>query len=106
MARNFGNNINHNTDATVDAGVQITTAGTAETLSAANDDRMILIVSITGFDAWIRLIPAATDSSVQKGIFVQKDSTWTMPVDNVYTGEISIINVQGLTKPTYYVTEY
>ena len=106
MARNFGNNINHNTDATVAAGVTMTSGGTAETISVANDDRMAFTVSIRGFDAWIRLIPAATDGSAEKGIFVHKDDTWTMLPDNVYTGEISIINAQGNTKPTYYVTEY
>jgi len=106
MARNFGSTINHNTDATVTDGVKLTSAGTAETVSAANDDRMVFIVSIVKFDAWIRLIPAGTDGSVGKGILVLKDTTWTMPVDNVYTGEISIINAQGSTKPTYYVTEY
>jgi len=106
MAETIGRNRNTNTDAVVSDGVTMTAGATAETIASVNLQRISFSVVVAGFDAWIRFIPASTDGSTRKGFFVPKGATFEMQADNIYTGEISIINALGATKPVYYTTEY
>ena len=100
---------NFNEAATVSNGVVMTLGSTAETVLAATeeDDRIRVLVSVRGFDAWIRLMPSADEPTERKGIFIVKDSPpFEIVRDNSYLGEISIINASGGQKPIYYVTVY
>ncbi|MBL4940970.1 MAG: hypothetical protein JKY81_04830 [Colwellia sp.] len=105
MADITGRNINTRDAATVDDEVKIT-VNTAVVAVAANEDRLYLAISIIDKDAFIRLMPAATDGSERKGIFLKKNTTYEFPTDNIYVGEISIINKKNNEKPVYYVTEF
>jgi hypothetical protein len=105
MALVEGGNLNKNTDATVDDGVEIT-GNVAVTAVSANNKRIRVAITITKFDVWIRPIPATTDNAVRKGELITKDTTFVLESNAIYTGEISIINVQNGQKPLYYVTEY
>jgi hypothetical protein len=105
MALVEGGNINRNTDATVADGVEIT-GNVAVTAVSADEKRIRVAITIAMFDAWVRLIPSATDNAVRKGEFITKDTTFVLESNAIYTGEISIINAQMGQTPTYYVTEY
>ena len=105
MPQTIGSNRNVNDEATVDAGVAIST-DLAVLAVAANNQRTSLHITVLVRDAWIRLIPAATDNAVRKGIFVVAGSSYIMQPDNIYTGEVSIINVKNNATPEFYVTEY
>lgn len=91
--------------ATVSDEVQIT-VNIAVTAVSANAERTYIAISIRDKDAYIRLMPAATDGSNRKGIYVKKDQTYEVPIVRIYTGEISIINKKNNEKPKYYITEY
>ena len=90
-------------------GAQATVTGdSANTAVSANTNRGSLEIYVEGADAWIRLLPAATDAGVRKGSFVRSGQTWSMPNSwwrRTYTGEVSIINAVDGQSPTYYVTE-
>jgi hypothetical protein len=103
--RKQGANANTNDESTVSDFVKIT-VNTAVVAEVANALRMYWAVTITDKDAFIRFIPAATDASTRKGIFLKKDQTYEMPADNIYTGEISIINKKNNEKPEYSITTY
>lgn len=105
MARREAGTLNTNTAATVLDEVEIT-VNTAVTASASKGDRMYWAVTILDKDAFIRFLPAATDASTRKGIFLKKNTTYEMPAGTIYTGEISIINKKNGEKPTYYITEF
>lgn len=80
----------------------------AETAVSSNSSRSSLSISVQGSDVWIRLLPAATDGSVRKGIPVRAGQTWELPTSwwrALYSGEVSIINTEDGQTPTYYVTE-
>lgn len=80
----------------------------AETVVSANSNRSVLSISVLDADAWIRLLPAATDGSVRKGIAIGQGDTWELPASwwrRLYSGEVSIINVLDGETPSYYVTE-
>lgn len=98
-------NINTNDEATVGSEVKIT-VNDAVTASPASDERLYIAISILDKDAWIRFMPAVTETSERKGIFMKKNTTYEMPTDNVYTGEISIINKKNNEKPKFHVTEF
>ena len=75
---------------------------------AANSGRSSLSISILDADAWIRLMPAATDPTVRKGFPIVAGETWILPTSwwrALYSGEVSIINAVDGQTPTYYVTE-
>ena len=105
MSRNIGRNINVDDTAIVNSMVE-TTDNNALTVLDANPDRLYVAISIKGQDAFIRFIPAATDTSERKGIFIKKDNTYELPTDNIYTGEISVINSRNNRHPEIYVTEF
>jgi hypothetical protein len=89
---------------------------TATTLAVANEKRIFFHVSlepgVTNEDAFIRLYPAGTDD-LSKGMVLSRDTfgnsnlfkpAWEMTPDNVYTGEISAISLNGTFN--LLVTEY
>jgi len=73
--KTIGRNSNTTNEAVVSDQVEMTSGGTAEVVVVAKPNRIYLAVTVTGKDAYIRLIPAATDGSVRKGIFLKKDTT-------------------------------
>lgn len=105
MGHSTGRNANTNDEATVDDEVEIT-GNVAVSAVPVNVARIYVAISILSEDAFVRFIPAATDNSTRKGVFVPKNSTYELPTDNMYTGEISIINAKNNKKPLYYITEY
>lgn len=105
MANRIGRNQNLNDTATVSDGVEIT-VDTAVTAVSTNSERIYLAITIKDKDAWIRFITAATDASTRKGVYIKKDQTYELPTDNIYTGEVSIINKKNNEKPTFYITEF
>ncbi len=108
MAEKIGRNRNTNDNADVSGAIALNSS-TATTVSSANDERIFFHVdndnAANGF--WVRLYPAAQDN-LKQGIFVTgktgNRSFWDMPIDNIYTGEISAISVAA--NPDAYVTEY
>lgn len=114
MAKMVGRNVNSNDTATVTS--YALNSVTATTIAAANNKRIhisaCLDYGITDEDVAIRLYPAATDATVRGEILTRRTASndslfrpsWTMNVDNVYTGEISAITASGLI--TIHVTEY
>ena len=104
MTAKIVNNRNSNDEATVLDEVKIT-VNTAVVAIPANPRRIAVIISIADKDAFIRFMPAATDNTNRKGIFMKKNTTYEMTADNVYTGEISIINKKNNEKPIFYTTE-
>lgn len=105
MTRKIGRPINFSDTASVEDFVEIT-GDVAVIASAADSDRAFWAVTIISKDAYIRYIPAATDNSTRKGIFLKKDQTFTMDEDNWYFGEISIINKKNNEKPEYSITSF
>jgi len=108
MAKSIGRNVNVTDTAVVASGVALNTS-TSTTISVANAERIVLHVSndsnANGF--WLKMQAASVDDD-KKGIFitgkVQSNASWTMPPDNIYTGEISAIaDADG---PCAFVTEY
>lgn len=91
---------------------------TAVTISSANSKRMFFECCVTpetaSFCVFIRLYPASQDNSAkgfwvgsyQSGNDVYFKPDWRMPVDTIYTGEISAILCPGEDDKEIYVTEY
>lgn len=106
MTAIIGRNQNTAATATVPNGVTMTIGTTAETVIGVNLKRVRLAISVRGFDAFIRFIPASTDANTRKGEFITKDSpALILEGNDMFTGEISIINAQGAQTPTYFVQE-
>ena len=104
MVVTIGKNTNISTEPTVDDGVEIT-GNVAVTAVSENLQRVRVIITIDVADAFIRMMPAATDNSVRKGILVRAGMTWEMEEGTEYPGEISIINAKNNRKPVFYVTQ-
>ena len=100
-----GRNSNKNDEAVVSDGVEILT-NSAVVGSQENSDRIYLAITITTRDAFVRLMPAATEPTTRKGVFLKKDQLYELPTDTIYTGEVSIINKKDNEKPKYYITEF
>ena len=114
MARNEGRNRNTNDTASVQV-IEINSV-TAKVLSLPNNGRFYFSVNlesgISTQSAFIRLYPASTDNA-KKGILLSRTTAgndnislleWAMPIDNVYTGEISAISENGTFN--LIITEY
>ena len=114
MTESIGRNKNTNTVATVTT-VTINSS-TATVLCAENLRRNVFIVNldpdISNIDAFIRLYPASDDNTA-RGILLTRRvfgndnlyyPCWHMPVDNIYTGEISAISDAGTFD--LHITEY
>ena len=104
MAEKIGRNQNVSTTSTVDDGV-VVAGNSAVVAAAANPTRTYLAVTIRDENAWVRSIPAASDPAVRKGVFKAAGTTYEFPIDDVYTGEVSVINDKDGKSPTFYVTE-
>lgn len=95
---------NTNDGATLSGATGLNTS-TSVKISDANISRIFFCVNndnaVNG--VWIKLQAAAVDD-LKKGIFIGARSSWQMPVDNIYTGEISAI--AEVDSPEVYVTEY
>ena len=102
-----GRNANFSDSATIEK-VELNNT-TSVKIADANKGRTFFHINSNGspFEVWIKLQPAHIDND-KKGIFLHKSieggNFWEMPEDNIYTGEISAIAVNG--SPTIYVTEY
>ena len=78
---------------------------TSVKLADINEDRMFITIHNKHNTArvWLKLQAASIDDD-KKGIIISPDDGWTMPVDNIYIGEISAIAASD--SPDVYVTEY
>ena len=108
MTKRINKNRNTNDEATLSDAIVLSNT-TSTKIANANPNRIFFYVTNNGAaDAiWIKLQAASTDND-QKGIFLNEKekgrTSWQMPSDNIYTGEISAIAVDG--NPIVYVTEY
>ena len=99
--------MNSNTESEVTAVTLNTT--TAVTLVPINDRRIMFEVNNNNASHafWLRFYPAAQDN-LKQGIYISSKAWnrtfYTMPVDNIYTGEISAISETD--SPIAYITEY
>ena len=110
----IGRNKNTNETATVTS--YPLNSVTATIIALPNDKRIHFSVcldyGITDEDVAIRLYSAGTDNLVKGEILTRRTASndslfrpsWTMMVDNIYTGEISAITASGLM--VVHVTEY
>ncbi len=101
MVRNIGKNINITDNATVSAAVSV--GNSSVTVAAANSERIYIAISPLKKNVFVKLQAASVDN-VKKGIFIPRGFTYELPVDNIYTGEISVIAESG--NADVYVTEY
>jgi len=104
MTKTIGRTSNVNDTANLPASFSVTTV-TSVKISDADTSRIFFCVNNNNSsDAiWIKLQAASVDND-KKGIFVAKQTSWIMPVDNVYTGEISCI--ADNTTTDVFITEY
>lgn len=108
MVKKIRRNSNINDTATILSGVTLNDS-TSITIANANSDRIFFYVDSNFPDKACRIkLQAASVDNDQKGIFLNEKekgkTSWQMPSDNIYTGEISAIAVDG--NPVVYVTEY
>lgn len=103
--RTAGRNTNVSDESDVSDFVEIT-VDVAVKVSDENPSRIYWAITVMTKDAFIRFIPAATDGAVRKGILLKKDQTYEMSTDNIYIGEISIINKKNGDKPEYSITTF
>ena len=94
-----------NVDDTADLSDAITlNASTSVTIKVANTSRIYFRFDNTSNkNVWLKLQAASVDDD-KKGFFVDKGGYWRMPVDTIYTGEISAIADVG--SPDVFYTEY
>lgn len=108
MAQNIGRNINVNDTAVVSAPIALNTT-TSVKISDANTARTVFDVNNNNASHgwWLKLQAAGIDN-VKKGIYITNKNGsrpfWSMPRDNIYTGEISAI--ADTDTPEAFVTEY
>ncbi|MEE8289577.1 MAG: hypothetical protein V3R25_09210 [Nitrosomonadaceae bacterium] len=108
MTKITGRNKSTSDEADVGTGVTLNST-TSVVIAAANADRTFFHVdgNFSEKASWIKLQAASIDDD-KKGIWLNEKekggTSWTMPVDNIYTGEISGIADSG--SPILYVTEY
>ncbi len=105
MVADVGNNRNFN-DVAVTSELVLNDVN-ATVIAPANDDRIFfevwLVSGATNVIAHVRLYPAAIDN-IKKGVTLIRNTMgninqfiplWRMPIDNIYTGEISAIAELG-----------
>lgn len=108
MTQKIERNRNTNNVATVKSAIELNNS-TSVKIADANPDRIYFYISNDGSTEaiWIKLQAAAVDND-KKGIHLNKKgiapSTWQMPSDNIYTGEICAI--ADANAPNIFVTEY
>lgn len=97
--RDTGRNRNTNDGAAVSEPISVGSVAST-VLAGANPERMYFHAGVIGQIApvFIKLQEAGTDND-KKGIFLgginRSESSWEMPPDNIYTGEISAIADSG-----------
>jgi len=102
MAKFIGRTQNTNTDAILTEVVLNST--TTTTIGMPVSRRIFYTVVNDGAQkVWLKLQAASVDND-KKGITLFKGDAWEMPVDNIYTGEISAISDSG--NPSVFVTQY
>ena len=100
--------VNTNDEAKIGSAITIT-SGVSVKIADANLNRIAFSVHTDGDNqaVWIKLQPASIDND-KKGIWVEAKigalNFWTMPSDNIYTGEISAIANGG--NVNVFTTEY
>ena len=98
-----------NTNTVAVSAFVATNATTAVTIVPANADRIFFrIENLSNNAIWVKLQASSIDNN-KVGIFIDKlaqtdQNSWQMPVDNIYTGEISVIAQTGT--PVINYTEY
>lgn len=108
MVKTIGRNTNVNDTAIISDAIALNET-TSVKIADVNPNRIFFYVTNNGSSdaVWVKLQAAAVDND-KKGIWVEKkevaESFWQMPVDNIYTGEISAIS--NSSDPDVYVTEY
>lgn len=104
MAKTIGRNTNVNDTGALSSAITLNSSTSVKIQDAAAD-RIYFIVTTPGSPAfWVKLQAASVDND-KDGIFVPAgQGFWEMPVDSIYTGEISAIaDDDGLD---VYTTEY
>lgn len=92
-----------NPTATIPAAISLN-ASTSTVIAVANTKRIFFAVSNdSNQKIWLKLQAAGIDN-LKKGIPLGKGGHWEMPIQNIYTGEISAIADVGI--PNVSVTEY
>jgi len=114
MVQIIGRNANSNDVATVTT--YTLNSVTATVISLANSERMYFTVCLdrgsTDEDVAIRCYSAATDNVFRGEVLTRRTGgndalfrpSWAMPVDNLYTGEVSAITDSGTM--VVHVTEW
>jgi hypothetical protein len=109
MARKTGRTRNFNEISAISSAISLNDT-TSTTLSVANSERIFWAVSIPTaagpgltVQIWLKLQSASIDND-KKGINLSSGDYWEMPVDNIYTGEISAI-VENGTEDVF-ITEF
>jgi hypothetical protein len=103
MTKTIGRNLNVNIEAVLSGAISLN-ALTSTTIITANGNRIFFAITNNGAkNIWLKLQAASVDND-KKGIYIPKQTYWEMPMDNIYTGEISAISISGT--PDIYYTEY
>jgi len=94
----------HANAATISGAIAMNVS-TSVLLKAANTERIFLEINNDNSNqgAWVKL-QATSEDNDQKGIFIGAKSSWTMPSNAIYTGEIC--GIADADNPDLYVTEY
>lgn len=97
MTRKIGRTRSFNDTATIGSSI-VATSGAEVTLATSNPNRLFFGVSVDNDiypeqfqKVWIKLQSSGTDT-INKGIMLSPGGYWEMPVDNIYTGEISAMS--------------
>lgn len=104
MVQKIHRQVNFNDTAFISSAIMVNST-TSVTVRPANQGRIFFCVNNNNSanGVWIKLQAASVDDD-KKGIFIPARESWPMPVDNIYTGEISAI--ADTDNPDVYVTEY
>lgn len=101
--KTIGRNINVTDTAFLSESITLNSS-TSTTIQAINTTRMhIIIFNSSNSPVWIKLQAASVDND-KKGFQLLAKGSWSMPVDNIYTGEISAIAANN--NADIYVTRY
>lgn len=103
MAKGIRRQVNFSDTAVLSDPIQLN-ASTSTMIADSNMGRIFFRIDNSSNNAiWIKLQAASVDD-IKKGIFIGARSWWQMPVDNMYSGEISAI--ADLNNPQIHTTEY
>jgi len=101
--KTIGRNINTSDTAKLSAAVALNASTSTKIADAYATRIFFAITNNSNKDIFLKLQVATLDN-VSNGIVVYRKSYWEMPVDNIYTGEVSAISDTGT--PDVFVTEY